>query len=106
MVSQFTPSEDAWRRLSIMEQTTDGFRIAEEDLEIRGPGDFVGTRQSGLPILSLANLARDQEILLEARDDAGEILERDLELEAQEHARLREVLNANWNERLELAQIG
>jgi ATP-dependent DNA helicase RecG len=89
-----------------MEQTTDGFRIAEEDLEIRGPGDFVGTRQSGLPILSLANLARDQEILLEAREDAGELLAQDSELKAEETACLRELLEANWSDRLELAQIG
>lgn len=106
LVSKHTPSEDAWRRLSIMEQTTDGFKIAEEDLAIRGPGDFVGTRQSGLPALLLANLVRDQEILLQARDDAIDVLGRDSELEAPEHFGLRKLLEKGWDNRLELAQIG
>ena len=89
-----------------MEETTDGFRIAEEDLEIRGPGDFVGTRQSGLPVLSIANLARDQKILLLARDDAREILESDPELLEEDHRGMRASLDAVWQDRLSLAKIG
>ncbi|MEL6546568.1 MAG: ATP-dependent DNA helicase RecG, partial [Myxococcota bacterium] len=63
LVTRGSSSDDAWRRLNVMVKTNDGFQIAEEDLEIRGPGDFIGTRQSGLPLLSFANLARDQRVL-------------------------------------------
>jgi ATP-dependent DNA helicase RecG len=106
LIARSTQSEDAWRRLAIMEETTDGFKIAEEDLEIRGPGDFVGTRQSGLPVLSIANLARDQKILLLARDDAREILERDPDLLDDDHRGVRASLDAVWQDRLSLAKIG
>jgi ATP-dependent DNA helicase RecG len=60
----------ARERLGIMAQTNDGFLIAEKDLEIRGPGELLGTRQSGLPELSVANLVRDQDILENARKEA------------------------------------
>ena len=106
LIARPTQSEDTWRRLAIMEETTDGFRIAEEDLEIRGPGDFVGTRQSGLPVLCIANLARDQKILLRARDDAREILQRDPELLEDDHQGVRAWLFNVWQDRLSLAKIG
>ncbi len=60
----------AEERLGIMEQTTDGFVIAEKDLELRGPGELLGTRQSGLPELRIGNLVRDIKILEEARKEA------------------------------------
>jgi ATP-dependent DNA helicase RecG len=60
----------ARERLGIMEETSDGFRIAEKDLEIRGPGEVMGTRQSGLPTFRIGNLVRDVQILEEARRDA------------------------------------
>jgi len=106
LVSRYTPSEDAWRRLMIMEKTNDGFRIAEEDLAIRGPGDFLGTRQSGVPLLAVANLARDQGILQDAREDAATILKTDPELQKPEHRRLHALVSDVWQKRLELAQIG
>ncbi len=106
LISHYTPSQDAWRRLKIMEQTTDGFVIAEEDLAIRGPGDFLGTRQSGLPPLSTANLVRDQKVLQLARDDACELLASDPELERPEHDALRDLVTRLWRDRLELANIG
>lgn len=106
LVTRGTSSDDAWRRLNVMVKTNDGFQIAEEDLEIRGPGDFIGTRQSGLPLLSFANLARDQAILEEAREDAVALLHRDPTLESPEHAGLRRVFERTWNDRLELATIG
>ena len=56
-------SEDARRRLDIMVKTNDGFRISEEDLDIRGPGEFFGTRQAGMPDLKLANIVRDAKLL-------------------------------------------
>lgn len=63
-------SVEGQKRLRIMTKTQDGFLIAEEDLKLRGPGDFWGTRQSGDSFFKVANLVTDQEILLEARDTA------------------------------------
>ncbi len=68
---------DARARLQALAATTDGFKIAEEDLRIRGPGEFLGTRQSGLPELRLANLITDATLLTQARADAFELIERD-----------------------------
>jgi len=73
-------SEDARQRLTVMEQSTDGFFIAEMDLRFRGPGEVLGTRQSGLPDFALASLVTDQEILELARHSAEEIINRDPEL--------------------------
>jgi ATP-dependent DNA helicase RecG len=103
LVANFHTSDDAWRRLSIMEQTTDGFRIAEEDLAIRGPGDFMGTRQAGLPMLSIANLARDGALLVAARADAQRILDQDPNLHALPHQALANLLAAAH---LGLIQVG
>jgi ATP-dependent DNA helicase RecG len=82
-------SAEARARAQIMEKTTDGFKIAEADLEIRGPGEFLGTRQSGLPGFKLANLVRDVLILQDARDAAFRALEGDPLLQRPEHAWLR-----------------
>ena len=73
-----------------MLEECDGFKIAEEDLLLRGPGEFYGTRQHGLPDLRLARMARDVGVLEEAREAARELVERDPELAAPEHAALRE----------------
>jgi ATP-dependent DNA helicase RecG len=64
------------RRLEVFASTTDGFRIAEADLEMRGPGELLGTRQSGIPIFRAANLVRDQDWLQRARSDARELMQR------------------------------
>ena len=81
------PSQFAKERLSALEQTNDGFKLAEVDLELRGPGDFFGTRQSGLPDLRMARLS-DRELLHTARQEAEALMEQDPELEAEEHAPL------------------
>lgn len=99
-------SEDGEKRLRVMESTTDGFRIAEADLEIRGPGDFLGTRQSGMPDFRVANILRDGTILEQARQTAFGLLESDPELSAAEHISLRKELLRRWGQRLELAAIG
>ncbi|NTU42872.1 MAG: ATP-dependent DNA helicase RecG [Nitrospirales bacterium] len=91
---------DAGRRLEVMVETTDGFRIAEEDLEIRGPGEFFGTRQSGLPDLKAANLVRDAGLVELARRDAFSLVEKDPEL--QSHPDLRSFVEGFWGKRLEL----
>ncbi len=69
-----TLSEEGERRLRVFAETTDGFHIAEADLEIRGPGDLLGTRQSGLPMFRVANIVTDREWLERARNDAHELL--------------------------------
>jgi ATP-dependent DNA helicase RecG len=82
-------SEEARIRLKVMEDTTDGFLISERDLEIRGPGEFLGTRQSGLPGFKMANIVRDVRILQESREAALEVFRRDPSLKRDEHKWLR-----------------
>lgn len=74
LLAQFQKTKEARERLKIMEETTDGFKIAEKDLEIRGPGEVMGTRQSGIPAFRIANIVRDQKILEIARREAGYML--------------------------------
>ena len=81
------PSEVAKERLTALEQIHDGFQLAEADLELRGPGDFFGTRQSGLPNLRMAHLS-DRELLTNAREEAAGILEEDPDLSAPDHTSL------------------
>ncbi|HBA73338.1 MAG: ATP-dependent DNA helicase RecG [Geobacteraceae bacterium GWC2_55_20] len=99
-------SEDGEKRLRVMESTTDGFRIAEADLEIRGPGDFLGTRQSGMPDFRVADILRDGSILEQARQAAFGLIEKDPEFSAARHLPMREELMRRWGNRLELAMIG
>ena len=84
--------ETAKARLAIMRETEDGFRIAEEDLKLRGAGELLGTRQSGLPDMRLADLAAHAELLQAARDDARLIVDRDPDLESERGAALRALL--------------
>jgi ATP-dependent DNA helicase RecG len=99
-------SEDGEKRLRVMESTCDGFRIAEADLEIRGPGDFLGTRQSGMPDFKIASILRDGDLLEHARRSAFELLESDHELSSDGLCVLREEMLRRWGKRLELAAIG
>jgi ATP-dependent DNA helicase RecG len=80
--------EDALARLSVMERSTDGFAIAEEDLRIRGPGDFAGVRQSGIPDLVFADIVRDARMLARSREIAARLLALDPDLSLPEHAPL------------------
>jgi len=93
-------------RLEVLGRLTDGFAIAEEDLNLRGPGEAWGTRQSGLPRLKLAELARDRELLEQARERARETLVRDPHLLGPESAALRAALLRDFAEPLELALSG
>ena len=99
-------SEDARRRLEAMTSTNDGFRIAEADLELRGPGDFFGTRQSGLPEFRVADLLRDGAMLEEARREAFALVHADPKLVAPDHRALRAGLLTRWRGKLDLAGIG
>lgn len=85
----------ARRRIEVLEKTSDGFKIAEEDLRIRGPGEIFGTRQHGLPELKVADLVKDFELLRLARRDAFDIVAEDPDLTAPHHQQLRrEVIKA------------
>src|SRR5439155_6086380 len=84
--------EIARKRLAILRETEDGFRIAEEDLRLRGGGEVLGTRQSGLPALRLADLAQHEALIAIAHDDARLVLERDPELASPRGAALRLLL--------------
>jgi ATP-dependent DNA helicase RecG len=106
LVTPYHRSDEAYRRLDALASTTDGFKIAEVDLEIRGPGELLGTRQAGLPDFRVASLIRDRSILEEARHAAAEWLRTDPKLERPESQPLRAVLAHRWAGRLELAEIG
>ncbi|MGB7950336.1 MAG: helicase-related protein, partial [Candidatus Binatia bacterium] len=96
----------AEQRLRVMEREHDGFKIAEADLSMRGPGEFLGTRQSGWGDFRLANLVRDARILMTARKEAQAWLEKDPELKGAESAAMREVLLERWGQRLQLGAVG
>jgi ATP-dependent DNA helicase RecG len=85
-------TEVARARLKIIRETEDGFRIAEEDLRLRGAGELLGTRQSGLPEFRLANLAVHGDLLAAARDDVKLILDRDPDLLGERGRALRVLL--------------
>ena len=106
LLAQYGTSEEARRRLQVMEQTTDGFKIAEEDLQLRGPGEFLGVRQSGLPDFRVANILRDARVLNEAREDAFDLVRRDPRLAEAEHHFLKEILRHRWEGRFGLASVG
>jgi len=106
LLTDYKCSADARKRLKVMEKTTDGFIIAEEDLSIRGPGDFLGTRQSGLPDFRIASIIRDARILNDAKEDAFALAARDPFLEKPEHLILKETLISKWNGKLDLARTG
>ncbi len=106
LLTPYYRGDDVQRRLQAMASTNDGFKIAEADLEIRGPGEMLGTRQSGLPDFRVANLIRDARVLEDARSAAAQWLEHDPKLEKPESKRLRAVLTHRWSGRLELGEIG
>jgi ATP-dependent DNA helicase RecG len=106
LVASYAKSKEASDRLAVMEQSNDGFVIAERDLDLRGPGEFLGTRQSGLPELAVANLVRDGHLLSVAQQEARRIVAADPSLSRPEHAGLVKALEERWEGRLALANVG
>jgi len=98
--------ETANERLKVLCETTDGFRIAEEDLRIRGPGELIGTRQHGLPEFRVANLVEDTDLLLQARDDAARVAREDPKLESPAHAILRVDLRRRFRDTIAFVDVG
>jgi ATP-dependent DNA helicase RecG len=88
-------SAESSKRLSVIEESQDGFRLAEEDLKLRGPGEFFGTRQSGQPDLKVALLS-DVRVLEEARREAQDIFTRDPQLQQHEHQALARRVRTFW----------
>ena len=87
------PTEECVKRLKIMSKISDGFKISEEDLKLRGPGDFFGSRQHGLPALKIADMAEDTEILRQAQEEARAIIKDDPTLSKPENKRLAELVD-------------
>lgn len=99
-------TESARQRLEIMTQSGDGFRISEEDLRIRGPGEFFGTAQHGLPELKIANLLEDFDLLGMARRDAFELAQEDFQLQLPQNQILRQALHHTFGNDLGLVNVG
>lgn len=94
-------SEVCSQRMSIMEETTDGFKISEKDLEIRGPGEFFGTRQHGLPELKVANIFKHMKILKIAQQEARYIISEDPKLNNYENEKIKKEILKKFENRLE-----
>ncbi len=110
-LDRVSPSEEASRstakrRLAVFAQIDDGFALAEEDLKIRGPGQVLGVQQWGEITFHAADLARDVDLLSQARQIAGELLQGDPDLLLPEHQALKETLLRKWGEKLALGSIG
>jgi ATP-dependent DNA helicase RecG len=106
LIGKYPLTEEALTRLNTMAKTTDGFRIAEVDLELRGPGEFFGTRQHGLPELKIANPLKDSSLLIQARKEAFRIAETE-----RERNELTDIVKCssffqNYKDKIEMMQIG
>ena len=100
-------SPDAEQRLEAMVRTTDGFEIAELDLQLRGPGEFFGTRQAGMPDLRVANLVRDRDLLEAAKSEAALVAAGPRAgLPAEEVSRAIVNLRSHWQRRYGLVEVG
>ncbi len=106
MVNERAMTDESRRRIEAMCRTSDGFVIAEEDLDIRGPGEFFGTRQSGLPELKLAHIIYARPILEKARKEAFRLIQEDPQLRAPEHAAIRKKFIEEYQTKYGLGQIG
>jgi ATP-dependent DNA helicase RecG len=98
-------SSTAEQRLSIMVETSNGFKIADEDLKLRGPGEIFGTKQSGFPDLKIADFVEDQDILRLARKAAFEVVSEDPSLKTENNQNLRAHFVSRYREQWELSQI-
>ena len=97
---------EAQKRMTVMTQTQDGFRIAQEDLELRGPGEFFGTKQHGLPELKIGNIILDIDIMEIARGEAINIIKSDSELSAKENYLIKRNFLQSFKHRIDLAKVG
>ena len=98
--------DDSYQRIQAMIRTNNGFQIAEADLNIRGPGEFFGTRQSGVPNFKIANIIHDATLLETAKKEAELLVKADRELNAPTHQLLKLMLQKHWRDNLEIASVG
>ena len=99
-------SPEGEERLRAMVRTQDGFEIAELDLQLRGPGEFFGTRQAGMPGFRVANLLRDRKILEMAKHEAARLVAGDTEVTKNEVDTVMDHLRAHWQRRYGLVEVG
>ena len=100
-------SEEGERRLDAMVRTNDGFQIAELDLELRGPGEFFGTRQAGMPSFRIANLIRDRQLLEAAKREAAAVVAGpNAEVSPEELSRALVHMHARWQQTYGLVEVG
>ena len=99
-------SAESQERLKAMETSTDGFQLAEIDFRLRGPGELFGTRQHGLPPLRVADLLHDTDLLIEARQDALDLVTADPGLASPQNSALRHRMLARYGKALELGDVG
>jgi ATP-dependent DNA helicase RecG len=100
------PRDPGQERLRVLVRHPDGFAVAEEDLRLRGPGEFLGTAQHGLPSFRVADLVRDRELPVRARAEADRILASDPELRDPGHAGLRALVQYLYGARMRLFDVG
>jgi len=106
LLAKYPMSDDARKRLDIMTGTSDGFRIAEADLEMRGPGELFGTRQHGTLMLKIANLATDGMVVEEARKAAFHVVENDPDLASGQHMHLKQAYERHYRTQFGLIAVG
>ena len=105
LIAYYPITDEGRERLDAMLNSCDGFFIAEEDLRIRGPGDFLGTRQSGLPTLRVADLVRDQSLIAPVREEAFQLIKKDPTLRDPKHAELKTAFQQFIGDRIGLMDI-
>jgi len=106
LVANYPLSDEARKRLQAMTATNDGFKISEIDLKLRGPGEFFGTRQHGLPELQIANIITDAKLLYQARDWAFKTIQEDPKLIQNEDQCIRSTFLRKYKKRFSLVDIG
>ncbi len=101
LLYQYPITDQGRARLKALTDTTDGFEIAERDLELRGPGDFFGTRQSGMPTLRVGDLVRDHQLMEAARREAAAALD-----DVRQSEALTAFVRSSWEQRFGLVGVG
>ncbi len=106
LVSSEKKTQEAKERIKLISSTTDGFKISEYDMQMRGPGEFFGTRQHGLPELKYADLAKDYGLVRKARERAFKLVEEDPEFTGKDNRTVKEIFESKYKDRLRLLRAG
>jgi len=106
LIAKYPISQDGRTRLDTLTKTNDGFKIAEVDLRLRGPGEFFGTKQSGLPELRIADIVKDTDLLIRAREEAFALARTDKQILEFKNTPVRTHFFKNYRDKFELARVG